>query len=151
MGVDVTVNSRTGDRPVGGEDGAAAVEFAILLPLLVALLFGLIQFGIAFSNKIQATNAAREGARMAAVGISNWGDVNGVGKSFWQIVREEAGGIAISNCSLTTSNTIGDALTVEFDYPADLNIPFVPSSVTTGHVAATMPIEQTSAGTPGPC
>ena len=34
------------------QDGAAAVEFALLLPLLVLLLFGLIQFGIAFNTKI---------------------------------------------------------------------------------------------------
>ena len=64
------------------EDGAAAVEFALLLPLLVVLLFGFIQFGTAFNTKIQATNAAREGARMAVVGIDNWTDVGG-GIAFW--------------------------------------------------------------------
>ena len=55
------------------QDGAAAVEFALLLPLLVVLLFGFIQFGTAFNTRIQATNAAREGARMAVVGIDRLG------------------------------------------------------------------------------
>jgi Flp pilus assembly protein TadG len=62
----------------GREDGAAAVEFALLLPLLVLLLFGFIQFGIAFNTRIQATNAAREAARMAVIGIDNWNDVGGL-------------------------------------------------------------------------
>src|SRR4029450_6907924 len=54
-----------------GEGGVPAVEFAILLPVLVIMLFGLIQFGIAFNTKIQATNRAREGARMAAFGAAS--------------------------------------------------------------------------------
>ncbi|HEY4790639.1 MAG TPA: TadE/TadG family type IV pilus assembly protein, partial [Actinomycetes bacterium] len=41
--------------PSRGQDGAAAVEFALLLPLLVLLLFGFIQFGLAFNTRIQAT------------------------------------------------------------------------------------------------
>jgi Flp pilus assembly protein TadG len=146
-------------RPVrrGGEGGAAAVEFAILLPLLVALLFGFIQFGIAFSNKIQATNAAREGARMAAVGITDWDDVNGTGESFWQIVQDRAGGITLSSCSVGnpgSTNAIGGTVTVSFDYPVDLVIPFVPlpASWNTGHAEAKMRIEQPSVlPMPGTC
>ncbi len=43
--------------------GTAIVEFAIVLPLLLALLFGIIEFGILFYNKAVITNASREGAR----------------------------------------------------------------------------------------
>jgi Flp pilus assembly protein TadG len=42
-------------------------EFALVLPLLVLLLFGVIQFGIAFNNYIALTDAVRAGARKAAV------------------------------------------------------------------------------------
>lgn len=42
-------------------------EFALVLPMLVLLLFGVIQFGIAFNNYITLTDAVRAGARKAAV------------------------------------------------------------------------------------
>jgi Flp pilus assembly pilin Flp len=139
----------TGSR---GEDGAAAVEFALLLPLLVVLLFGFIQFGTAFNTKIQATNAAREGARMAVVGIDNWADVGGV--AFWQAVRQDAGLGDIDDCVLSTDDVVGGTLTVTFDYPLDLAIPFMPNppSWQTGTATATMRIEQLSAPEgPGDC
>jgi Flp pilus assembly protein TadG len=43
--------------------GAAAVEFAIVLPLLVVFLFGIIEFSLMFYDKAVITNASREGAR----------------------------------------------------------------------------------------
>jgi Flp pilus assembly protein TadG len=135
------------------QDGAAAFEFALLLPLLVLLLFGLIQFGIAFNTKIQATNAAREGARMAVVGIDNWADVGG-GLAFWQAVQQNAGVGDIDNCVLDTTDVVGGTLTVTFDYPLDLVIPFMPNppSWQTGTAQATMRIEQLSASVgPGSC
>jgi hypothetical protein len=138
--------------PSRGEDGAAAVEFALLLPLLVLLLFGSIQFGLAFNARIQATNAAREAARMAVVGIDDWGDVGGT--PFWQTVREEAGLSTITGCQLDTPNVVGETLTVKFDFPLDLVIPFMPSppSWRTGTARASMRIEQLSApGGPGGC
>jgi Flp pilus assembly pilin Flp len=135
-----------------GEDGAAAVEFALLLPLLVVLLFGFIQFGMAFNTRIQATNAAREAARLAVVGIDDWSNVGGV--PFWQLVREKAGLGSITNCTLSTDGVVGGTLTVSFDYPLDLAIPFLPNppSFQTGTARASMRIEQLSApGGPGGC
>ena len=49
------------------ERGQAMVEFALVLPILMALLLGIIQFGIVFNNYITLTDAARAGARKAAV------------------------------------------------------------------------------------
>jgi Flp pilus assembly protein TadG len=45
------------------ENGAAAVEFAIVLPLLAVFLFGIIEFSLMFYDKAVITNASREGAR----------------------------------------------------------------------------------------
>jgi Flp pilus assembly protein TadG len=42
-------------------------EFALVLPLLVLILFSIIQFGIAFNNYISLTDAVRAGARKGAV------------------------------------------------------------------------------------
>jgi Flp pilus assembly protein TadG len=46
------------------------VEFALLLPMLLLLVFGLIDFGRALNAQITLTQAAREGARLAALGQS---------------------------------------------------------------------------------
>jgi len=51
----------------GPEAGAALVEFALVLPLLLVLLFGMLDFGKAFNYWIDQTHLANEGARWAAV------------------------------------------------------------------------------------
>lgn len=47
--------------------GATALEFAILAPLLLAILVGLVEFGLMYQGKLAVTSAAREGARLLAV------------------------------------------------------------------------------------
>jgi Flp pilus assembly protein TadG len=49
------------------ERGQSMTEFALVLPLMVVLLFGIIQFGITFNNYISLTDAVRAGARKGAV------------------------------------------------------------------------------------
>jgi Flp pilus assembly protein TadG len=51
------------------------VEFALLLPLLLLLLFGIIDFGRALNAQITLTQAAREGARLEAT-LANTADVD---------------------------------------------------------------------------
>lgn len=51
-----------------GESGASAVELALILPLLVLLLFGTMQYGFYFWARSSASAAAREGARESSVG-----------------------------------------------------------------------------------
>ena len=48
------------------EDGAAAVEFALVLPILVIVTLGIITGGVSYSNAIGIQNAVREGARFGA-------------------------------------------------------------------------------------
>jgi Flp pilus assembly protein TadG len=52
------------------EDGQALVEFALLAPILFLILFGIIQFGIAFKDSMALTDAVRTGARKATVSRS---------------------------------------------------------------------------------
>ena len=51
--------------------GSVAVEFALLLPVLLLLIFGVIDFGRAINAQITLTQAAREGARLASLGAVN--------------------------------------------------------------------------------
>jgi Flp pilus assembly pilin Flp len=54
-------------RQNGDEHGASLVEFALILPVFALMLFGMIQFGLAFTGWDQLRNSVQTGARMAAM------------------------------------------------------------------------------------
>ncbi len=56
------------------EKGQAMVEFALLLPIFLAVLFLIIDFGVGINRWVIVTNSTREGARIGAVGAST-GDI----------------------------------------------------------------------------
>lgn len=49
------------------ESGQAMVEFTLILPLFILLLFGLVDFGCYFTHSLSVTSAAREGARAGVI------------------------------------------------------------------------------------
>lgn len=53
------------------ETGQALVEFALVLPLFLLILFGIIEFGFAFAFKMQVQNASRDATRYAAIHSSD--------------------------------------------------------------------------------
>lgn len=57
----------TNRAAIRSERGQTMTEFALVLPVLVVLLFGIIQFGITFNHYLTLTDAVRAGARKAAV------------------------------------------------------------------------------------
>lgn len=52
---------------VRDERGAVLVEFALIAPILLVLLFGIVDFGIAMSNQVALRQGVREGARQGVV------------------------------------------------------------------------------------
>jgi hypothetical protein len=62
-------------RRARGERGVALVEFAIVAPLFFLLIFGIVEFGWGFYQKIDVRHGAREGARLAAVDFGG-GDID---------------------------------------------------------------------------
>ena len=60
-----------GIRKLRENKGGAAVEFAVVLPLLLLLVFGIIEFGLLLYNKAMITNASREAARAGVVYASD--------------------------------------------------------------------------------
>ncbi len=57
------------------ERGTALAEFALVAPILIILLFGIIEFGITFNRAQAVEAAAREGARLASLSTTNAMDV----------------------------------------------------------------------------
>ena len=49
------------------QQGAAAVEFALILPILLLVFFGMVELSLALYDKAIITNASREGARAGIV------------------------------------------------------------------------------------
>ena len=62
------MNHRRKRIQLRAQNGQTMAEFALVLPLLALLLFGVIQFGIVFNHYITLTDAVRAGARKGAVG-----------------------------------------------------------------------------------
>jgi Flp pilus assembly protein TadG len=103
------------------QTGAAAVEFALLLPWLIAIIFGISQFGIAFNSWITLSNAAREGARLASVE----GTLSEAGKAI-VMAYASPGDIISVNAYYDSGTGKGKPVRVEVVGKAlDLNIPFV--------------------------
>ena len=53
------------------DHGAAAVEFALVITLLIAIVGGIVDFGFLFNAQISLTHAAREGVRVEAIGTGD--------------------------------------------------------------------------------
>jgi Flp pilus assembly protein TadG len=102
------------------EQGQTMTEFAIVLPILVVLLFGIMQFGIAFNNYVTVTDAARAGARMAAVSRNSSDPVGACTNQ----VRSSAGDLDQSKLIVSCSSawTIGSDVTVDVQYPYSIDL-----------------------------
>lgn len=94
------------------DDGAVAIEFALVLPILVVLVFGIVQFGLFFNRQQGVHAAAREGARIAALSSTTSDDiVTRVDSALSGISLPDGRTITISSTgySYSTTGSAGDA------------------------------------------
>ena len=100
--------------------GQTLVEFAIVLPLLAFLLFGIVQLGIVFNNYVTLTDATRAGARKAAVGRSV-ADPPGEAEA---AVRSSAANLNQGDLNVSVASTWdpGSDVTVSADYPYAISL-----------------------------
>jgi Flp pilus assembly protein TadG len=105
---------------IHNENGQTMVEFALVLPVLVVVLFGIIQFGTAFNNYVSLTDAARAGARVAAVSRQA---SDPVGTTVAK-VKASAGDLDATQLGVTvTSDWLrGDDVTVKATYPYSISL-----------------------------
>lgn len=92
-------------KKVKSEEGQAMVEFAIVLPLLLMILCGIIDFGWLFYNQLNVDNASREAARAVCVECAS---------SSYDEVVEQAKEVALGNIYSPDTLPEEGGVTVEY-------------------------------------
>ncbi len=103
------------------EKGQSMVEFALVLPILVMLLFGIIDFGRIFHTYLAIDHASREAARTASIGENDAAIVSTAVASAASI-HLTAGQVAVSPGG---SKASGSDVTVTITYPISFLTPIV--------------------------
>ncbi|KPJ50401.1 MAG: hypothetical protein AMJ38_01880 [Dehalococcoidia bacterium DG_22] len=131
------ITRRTGK----GERGQSLVEFALVLPIFLLVLFAIVDFGMAFHAWITVTNSAREGARLGAVRASAT-DVE-------QRVRDTADSLNEDDLLVTVTNAEGDpgeSVVVDVSYGYSLITPLadIVSMMSGGSISDSLTLSSTA-------
>ncbi len=110
-----------------GDDGASAVEFALVLPILLIIVLGTIVFGLAIFTLITAQHTAREAARQVAVGgFTSCSGTSSSSDLSWYIANDLGlSSAAVTNVKLRTIDQDangadpGDKAQISFSVPSD--------------------------------
>lgn len=116
----------SGKELLNDESGVAAIEFALILPIFLLLLFGIVNYGILMYDQAVITNAAREGARWASIhttgnikcsssALGN-ADPCQVSNSYTNTNLITFGSSAISTTTASGTGISGDTTTVTVTY-----------------------------------
>ena len=104
----------------GSDRGAAAVEFALVFPILILMLIGIVEFGSVFNTQLMLTSAAREGARTMAV----TGDAAAARAAVVSAAIGLSPALTVANVSVTpTSCSATTNVTVTITYAKAFGIP----------------------------
>jgi Flp pilus assembly protein TadG len=115
------------------EEGAAAVEFALLLPVIFLLVFGIIDFGFWLNQKITATDAARQGLRTYVY----WDKPAEKVEKGLAVIRKVTGvnitDYAFSDCTALGTTGVKTAhVRFSYDSKAMINLPGLSSTTISG-------------------
>ena len=115
------------------ERGGVAVEFALVLPILMLIVLGIIEFGLALNTQIGLTQAAREGVRVAAVDweatAGDMEDAMSVAFSGVTATSTAPTVVGADTCPENPSNTDRARLEISLDYTPPI-VRFGPFSLT---------------------
>jgi Flp pilus assembly protein TadG len=105
------------------QEGQAAAEMALVLPVLAALLLAIAQFGIVFNNYITLTDATRAGARKAAVSrFIGDGGTSAKAAVYTAASNLNAGSLNVNVDASPNWTAPGGDVTVTATYPYSINI-----------------------------
>jgi len=111
--------------------GASLVEFALVAPLLILLLLGMVEFGWLFAQNLDVRHGAREGARLAAVNFPEGPEPNSGVRSDANrdaLVAEICGRMqtpANADVNITSTGAVSDAATVIVTTPGETLTGFI--------------------------
>jgi Flp pilus assembly protein TadG len=110
------------------DDGQSFVEFALVLPVVLLVLFMFMKFVVVFHNYLAITDAARVGARKAAVSRTPAsGTTCDAAKAAVKATVSTAQWNAMSvSCSPSTPGAVGTPYTVSIDFPVTIKLMPVP-------------------------
>lgn len=135
-------------RSQTSESGASAVEFALVMPILILIISGIIGFGFVFAQQIALGNAARTAARAGVVNGALCGSTGSPGSGIMggaqtdastiglnpttvgvTVKRFDISGAFVYPCSTAgtkpcAGSAVGDNLNVSLAYTSTLNLPF---------------------------
>jgi Flp pilus assembly protein TadG len=111
---------QTPKRRKHNELGQTMVEFTLILPVLLLVLFGIIQFGITFNNYVALTDSVRAGARFAAVDRASADPVGDTKAK----VKTASGDLDPTKVvpTVTSNWGHGDDVVVSAKYPYSINL-----------------------------
>ena len=105
--------------------GQALVEMAIILPILIALIFGMTDFARVLNAYLATTEASREGARVAALSGNDAAVVLAVNAAVPNLDSTR-----LTVTALPATRSRGDAVTVTVTYSIDIITPLVNTMLT---------------------
>ncbi|MEO5664775.1 MAG: TadE/TadG family type IV pilus assembly protein [Nocardioides sp.] len=124
------------------ERGAVAVEFALVVPILVVLFFGIVNIGIVLAQQLSLSNSARQAARFAVVDVEGraCGDIEAEARNAAQTIGMApadpayaltgATGTCARPCADSTATTdLTVTLTYRSNFVVPIPIPGVPSGL----------------------
>jgi Flp pilus assembly protein TadG len=109
-------------KSLRNEKGQSLVEFAILLPILLLLLMGILEFGIILNSYLTINNASREGARLGIVSGSNI-EINELITNISPNL--DTANLIVNITPLEGIRTSGETITVEIIYNYQVIIPII--------------------------
>jgi TadE-like protein len=110
---------RTPPDTLGSERGTAAVEFALVLPLVLVVALALVQTGLLVRDRLLVEAAARAGARAAAIQE----DPSAIRSAALAAAPSLEGGAV--ELGVTRTGVRGEPVTVSVRYVASVRVPFV--------------------------
>lgn len=109
-------------KALKNQRGQALVEFAIILPLLLLLVMGIMEFGIMLNSYLTVRNVSREGARAGIVGGSDVEIRNTIVSTSPNL---EGSNLTVNIMPAEVSRKSGDTLTVQLIYKYELIVPII--------------------------
>lgn len=133
---------RTRPRLRRNTSGQSLVEFAIVLPLLLLMFFGIFEFGRFYFTKLTLQHAVREATRFAITGNTltdpTTGDPISRANSIVRVILENTNNLDVDLAGVTITPANGggpeEIVRVRVDFQYDLTMPVIQNIVPNGHV-----------------